>query len=65
MKIVYNLIYFIVIATPGLLAQNPTHYPTPGTEPIVFTPVRVLVYIVFPVLLVGIYLWLRWKRRQN
>ncbi len=49
----------------NLQAQTPTHYPT-GTDPVDFTPVNIIVYIVVPVLLVLIYLWYRrYIHRKN
>ena len=40
------------------LAQTPTHYPT-GTDPVDFTPVNIIVFIVVPVLMVLVYFWYR------
>ena len=46
-------------------AQTPTHYPT-GKNPMEFTPVNILVYIVFPVLLfVFLILSRRRKKKKN
>jgi hypothetical protein len=45
-----------------LYAQTPTHYPT-GSDPIDFTLGNILVYIVFPVVLV--VLWILIRRRKK
>ena len=46
-------------------AQTPTHYPT-GKNPVEFTPVNILVYIVFPLLLfVFVILSRRKKKKKN
>jgi hypothetical protein len=44
------------------IAQIPTHYPT-GRDPMEFTLGNILVYIVFPVLL--ILIWIVVRRRQK
>jgi len=44
-------------------AQSPTHYPT-GKDPVVFTPVNILVYIVFPLLLL-VFLILSRRRKKK
>lgn len=44
-------------------AQAPTHYPT-GSDPMEFTVGNVIVYIVFPVLLVVIWILLRRRKRE-
>jgi zinc transporter ZupT len=49
------------------LAQSPTHYPS-GNDPVDFTLVNILVYIVAPILMVIIYLWYRrylYKKKQS
>jgi heme/copper-type cytochrome/quinol oxidase subunit 2 len=45
-----------------LPAQTPTNYPT-GPNKVDFTPVNILIYIVFPVLLVVI--WVVVRRRKS
>jgi hypothetical protein len=45
-------------------AQTPTHYPT-GRNPVEFTTVNILVYIVFPVLLVAIWILIRRNQKKN
>jgi len=46
-------------------AQTPTHYPT-GKNPVEFTPVNILVYIVFPLLLFAfVILSRRRKKKKN
>lgn len=44
-------------------AQTPTHYPT-GQNPMEFTPMNILVYIVFPVLLF-VFLFLARRRKKK
>lgn len=46
----------------GSLIQIPTHYPT-GRDPVEFTLGNILVYIVFPVVLVAA--WILIRRIQN
>lgn len=48
---------FTLAGTPG---QTPTHYPT-GKDPVQFNLVNILLFIVFPVLLV--VLWIVIRRR--
>ena len=45
-------------------AQTPTHYPT-GRNPVEFTTINILVYIVFPVLLVTIWILLRRSQKKK
>jgi hypothetical protein len=52
--IILSLLFYSVTN----LAQSPTHYPS-GNDPVEFTPVNIIVYIIGPILLVIIYLWYR------
>ena len=45
-----------------IVAQTPTHYPT-GNDPVRWTPVNIIVYIVIPVVLV--VLWIVLRRRKT
>jgi hypothetical protein len=45
-------------------AQTPTHYPT-GKDPVVFTPVNILVYIVFPLLLFAFVIVSRRRKKKK
>jgi RsiW-degrading membrane proteinase PrsW (M82 family) len=45
-----------------VFAQTPTHYPT-GSDPMEFTVVNILVYIVFPVLLFVFWFFVRRKQK--
>jgi hypothetical protein len=45
-------------------AQTPTHYPT-GQDPMEFTAVNILVYIVFPVLLFVILILTRRRKKKK
>ncbi len=51
---------------PGvLLAQSPTHYPTQD-GPVILTPVNIIIYFVFPLVLVLLFLfWRRWSRNPK
>jgi len=48
----------------GTTAQTPTHYPT-GTDPVRFNLVNILLFIVFPVLLVVAWIWIRRSARKK
>jgi heme/copper-type cytochrome/quinol oxidase subunit 2 len=60
--------YILMFVTGMLLsgkempAQTPTHYPT-GPNRVDLTPVNIFIYIVFPVLLVVI--WIVVRRRKS
>ena len=47
-----------------VIAQHPTHYPS-GKDPVKFTTGNILVYIVFPVLLVAIWILIRRRERRK
>jgi len=47
-----------------ILAQTPTHYPT-GKSPMQFNLVNILLFIVFPVLLVVAWIWIRRSARKG
>jgi hypothetical protein len=47
-----------------VFAQTPTHYPT-GGDPVEFTAINVLVYIVFPALLFVGYLLIRQRQKKK
>jgi hypothetical protein len=48
----------------GMLVQTPTHYPT-GSDPVEFTLGNILVYIVFPVVLVVTWILVRRIQRKR
>ncbi|HER10197.1 MAG TPA: hypothetical protein ENO20_14930 [Bacteroides sp.] len=48
----------------GTLAQTPTHYPT-GKNPVQFNLVNILLFIVFPVLLVVLWVVIRRSGRKG
>ena len=53
-----------VFTIVGAAAQTPTHYPT-GTDPVRFNLVNILLFIVFPVLLVVAWIWIRRSARKK
>jgi membrane protein DedA with SNARE-associated domain len=59
-----NLTLFVgmLVYSAGLLAQQPTHYPS-GNDPIRWTPINIIVYIVIPVVL--IVAWIIMRRRKT
>jgi len=48
----------------SVFAQTPTHYPT-GGDPVEFTVVNILVYIVFPALLFVGFVVLRQRQKKK
>lgn len=58
-----SLLFLVFITAPllELLAQTPTHYPT-GNEPVRWSAVNILVYIVIPVVLVAVWIILRRRK---
>jgi hypothetical protein len=60
-KHIITIIYGLFSISQLLHAQTPTHYPT-GQNKVEFTFINVLIYIVFPVLLV--VLWIVIRRRK-
>ena len=54
----------LFVSAADLLAQTPTHYPT-GGEPVRWTPVNILVYIVIPVVLVAVWIILRRRKTRK
>jgi len=65
-KLINRLLVFMVFlfTIVGATAQTPTHYPT-GTDPVRFNLVNILLFIVFPVLLVVIWIWIRRSGRKK
>ena len=56
------LLVFLFLAS-GLTGQTPTHYPT-GKDPVQLDLVNILLFIVFPVLLVVIWIVIRQRARK-
>lgn len=54
----------LLLTGKGILAQTPTHYPT-GPNKVDLTPVNIFIYIVFPVLLVVIWVVVRWRKSRR
>lgn len=59
----YALLTFIFLAG-GIMGQTPTHYPT-GKDPVQLNLVNILLFIVFPVLLVVIWIVVRRSGRKT
>lgn len=61
-----RLLAFVVFlfTIVGATAQTPTHYPT-GTDPVRFNLANILLFIVFPVLLVVAWIWIRRSARKK
>jgi hypothetical protein len=65
MRIIATII--ILIQSVSLLAQRPTHVPSPG-GPVRFfeSPANIVMYIVLPIAILVLYmLWRRWVRRNQ
>jgi len=62
----YRIIVLLALLIAGaqLFAQTPTHYPT-GENRVDFNFVNILIYIVFPVLLVVIWILIRKRKPQD
>ena len=58
------VVYLLLFICVHLFAQTPTHYPT-GQNKVDFNVVNILIYIVFPVLLVVIWILIRKRRKQD
>jgi len=63
-KRIVSFLLVILAFTQGILAQTPTHYPT-GNDPVRWTPVNIIVYIVIPVALVVIWIVLRRRKTKK
>jgi hypothetical protein len=60
----FALLYVLSFLTVHLFAQTPTHYPT-GQQKVDFNVVNILIYIVFPVLLVVIWILIRRRKQRD
>jgi hypothetical protein len=58
------MVYALTFISMHLFAQTPTHYPT-GQNKVDFSFINIIIYIVFPVLLVGIWLLIRKRKKQD
>lgn len=55
----------LILLQPSLIAQAPTHYPAQD-GPVNLTFLNILIYFVFPVVLVLLFLfWRRWSRNRK
>ncbi len=63
-QIIQSLALFLglLFLSVPLLAQTPTHYPT-GNDPVRWTPINIIVYIVIPVVLIAG--WIIMRRRKT
>jgi hypothetical protein len=59
----FTLMVFLSVAA-GTLGQTPTHYPT-GSNPVRFNLINILLFIVFPVLLVVLWIVIRQRGRSK
>ena len=59
------LISLLLSVMPGVLAQMPTHYPTSNTDPIEFNFINILIFIVFPIVLIAGVITVRRRRRKK
>ena len=65
MRIIATII--ILLQSFSLLAQRPTHVPSPG-GPVRFfeSPANIVMYVVLPIAIVIIYvLWRKWLRKNQ
>lgn len=61
------ILFFLLFASTTILAQTPTHIPT-DREPVAFleSTENIILYIVLPLLIVGLYfLWRRRLRKEQ
>jgi uncharacterized membrane protein YozB (DUF420 family) len=49
----------------SIQAQQPTHYPTTNTDPMEFNFINILIFIVFPVVLIAGFIIIRRRRRKR
>jgi hypothetical protein len=64
-KRITAIIFFFILMWSHLLAQLPTNYPNPESQPLDLTLKNILLYFVSPVLLVVIFFLVRrYKRKQ-
>ncbi len=64
-KRIAAIIFFITLMWSHVLAQLPTNYPNPESQPLDLTLKNILLYFVSPVLLVIVYFLVRrYKRKQ-
>lgn len=61
---IFTGLLMILAFAQDILAQTPTHYPT-GNDPVRWTPVNIIVYIVIPVALVVIWIVLRRRKTKK
>lgn len=61
---IYTFLLVLLTFIQGNLAQTPTHYPT-GNDPVRWSAVNIIVYIVIPVALVVIWIILRRRKTKK
>lgn len=54
----------ILVSVQELIAQQPTHYPS-GGEPVRWTPINIIVYIVIPVVLIVVWIVMRSRKTKK
>lgn len=63
-RTIHTVVFLLttLVSAGELIAQQPTHYPS-GNDPVRWTPVNIIVYIVIPVVL--IVAWILIRRRKT
>ena len=61
---IYTFLLVLMAFIQGNFAQTPTHYPT-GNDPMRWSAVNIIVYIVIPVALVVIWVVLRRRKTKK
>ena len=64
-KLMLLLIWSLVLKISPIIAQLPTHYPDPKSDPPELTFINILVYFVTPVLLILIWFFYRRSQRKK
>ena len=57
--------FLFVFFLQELQAQTPSNYPNPVPEPVDFTLTNILIYIVLPVIIAVVYIWMRRSAKKK
>lgn len=65
MKKKFSIFSFLLVFSIWAAAQAPGHVPYGKPEPVVFTPLNIVLLIVLPILMAFVYFYYKKNKRKN
>ncbi len=62
---IFTITLYMVAFLQNASAQTPQNYPSPDPKPVPFTPFNIIFYILIPILIIIVFLWIRRSSKKN